>query len=146
VADAGTNSLLVKAKPADMLTIRRLLEKYIDVRDPNSEVIVKTHSIQLKNANVSEVADIVRAVFSESMKVSTPQQAGGGGFGGGFPFGGGQRPVDTSGTDKKVLLTLAADNHTNSLYVACPTTLFKEVKALVDNIDNASSETKQVMK
>ncbi|MBI1832567.1 MAG: hypothetical protein HYR84_14090, partial [Planctomycetes bacterium] len=143
VADAATNSLLVRAKPADMLTIRRLLDKYIDVRDPNSEVTVKTHHIHLKNSNALEVADLIKSVFAESMKTAPTSQGGGG-----SPFGifGGPRPVDSSGMDKKVLLTIAADNHTNSIYVACPTTLYKEIKQLVDEIENVSSQSKQITK
>ena len=37
VADATTNSLLVKAKPLDMLTIRRLVRDTFDVRDKENE-------------------------------------------------------------------------------------------------------------
>jgi type II secretion system protein D len=144
VADPATNSLLVRARPIDMLTIRRLLTSELDRRDNNSDALVKTHHIQLKNANAVEVADLVRQVFAESMKA--PQQSTQGSPGG-FPFGfgGGQRPVDSTGGSKNVMLTVGADIHTNSIYLACPTTLYNEIATMVKTIEENSQDIRETM-
>src|SRR5262249_43106825 len=45
VADTSTNSLLVKAKPLDMLTIRRLLRDALDTGETESNAVIRTHTI-----------------------------------------------------------------------------------------------------
>lgn len=143
VADSGTNSLLVRAKPIDMLTIRRLLAQHIDVLNVDSAQIAKTHTIKLKNANAFEVADVIRAVYAESMtaRAQSSQTSQGFPFPGGF--GGGPRSTDSGGAPKGIALTVGVENHTNSLHLHCSTTLFNEVKDLVDKIDDASTDAKQ---
>src|SRR5262249_52292562 len=66
VADRGTNSLLVKASPLDMLTIRRLLEKALDTGESDSTAIMRTWVIgPLRYATASEVATVLRDVYRE---------------------------------------------------------------------------------
>lgn len=145
VADPGTNALLVRAKPIDMLTIRRLLDQHLDVLNEETLATIKTHVIgPLKHANAADVADLLRQVYAESMKSSGG--GGGGGFGGGFSPFGGPRPSDSGASERRVMLTVGIDNHTNSLYVSCPTTLFNDIKDLVDNVEKSSSEAKQSIK
>ncbi len=144
VADPATNALLIKARPVDMLTIRRLIATSLDIRNVDSEAVVRTFAVPIKHANANEVADIIRQVYADAMNVRPQQsQQGAGGFPG-FSFG--PRPVDAAGIDRKVMLSLGVDIHTNSLYVACPTTMFKEVKELIDQIEIASKDQKQAIR
>src|SRR5205823_11634865 len=45
VADPATNSLLVKASPIDMLSIRRLLDKAIDAEDTDSRALTRSELV-----------------------------------------------------------------------------------------------------
>lgn len=142
VADSATNSLLIRAKPIDMLTIRRLLNNEIDVHNVESEAIVKTHMIgPLKNANANEVADIISQVYASAMNAK-PQAAQVGGFRG-FAFGGAS--VGNQSTSQTAALSVGVDNRTNSIYVACSTTLFDNIKTLVDNVEKTSAGAKQAI-
>lgn len=144
VADPATNAILVKARPVDMLTIRRLLANSLDIRNVDSEAVVRTFPIALKHSNANEVADIIRQVFADAMNVRPTQTTQSAGGFPGFMFG--PRPVDAAGVDRKVMLSLGVDIHTNSLYVSTPTTMFKEVKELIDQIENASKDQKQAIR
>ena len=51
VADAGTNSLLVRASPLDMLAIRRLLARSLDGGETDSRGLVRTWLIPVRHAS-----------------------------------------------------------------------------------------------
>ena len=44
------------------------------------------------------------------------------------------------------MLSVGVDNTTNSLVVACPTTLFTDIKALIMELDTAAGKNRQVVK
>src|SRR5262249_1800602 len=67
VADGSTNSLLVRASPLDMLTIRRLLEKAIDTSDVDSKAVVRSWLVPLRYASATEVANTIREAYREYM-------------------------------------------------------------------------------
>src|SRR5262249_14127808 len=68
VADPATNSLLVRASPLDLLTIRRLLDKAIDTGNTDSKALARTWVIgPLKYANATEVVYVIRDVYREQM-------------------------------------------------------------------------------
>ncbi len=134
VADPATNSMLVKAKPLDMLTIRSLLRNHIDRRDIENEVAIKTFVMEpLKYASVTEVADIIRQLYAENM-VSRTQQSGQSSGMSGFMFGGGSRPTDGSGTDRRAILHIGVDP-SNRLIVSAPQPLFDDIEKLVKQLD-----------
>ncbi len=139
VADGYTNALLIRAKPVDMLTIRRLIKNNLDLDNVNSEQVVKTHKLKLEYANAAHVADNVRQLYAQQMQPRTQQSPGGGGFGGSFAFGGGGS-TQSSGTPNAVLLTVSVDDDRNTLLVHCPATLFKDIKRFVDDIEEAASK------
>lgn len=153
VADPMSNALLVRAKPIDMLTIRRLLDKHIDIVSEDNLVTVRTHVIgPLKDANAADVADLLRQVYASSLTSNRGGGGGGqqsfGGFGGGgFPtgMGGQQRTVDSGGSSRPAL-TIGVDNHTNSLYISCSTAMADDIKTLVKDIENSSANAKQAIK
>ncbi|MSQ94602.1 MAG: hypothetical protein EXR98_08600 [Gemmataceae bacterium] len=136
VADPSINALLIRAKPADMLTIRRLIYQQFEVPNIDTETLVKTHTIPLKYANASHVADILKQVYAEAM--TARQSQGQQGFN---PFGG--QTTDTSGGPRRVPMSIGVDADTNNLYISCSVSLFADVKALVDSIDETSKGSQQ---
>ncbi len=46
VADTGTNALLIRAKPLDMLTIRRILVDKIDSGESDSNAVIRTYIVR----------------------------------------------------------------------------------------------------
>jgi type II secretory pathway component GspD/PulD (secretin) len=63
VADRGSNSLLVKATPLDMLTIRRLLSRSLDVESEHGEG-PRTYLLgPMRHVRAEEVAKVLRDVY-----------------------------------------------------------------------------------
>ena len=149
VADTATNKLLVKASPLDMLTLRNLLSK-LDVGDVENAVRITTKVIgPLKYAQATDVASVIEKVYRESMNnngragvVNTTP------FGAFAAFGRGNAPnqnVDANGNPKGVTLTIAVDDRTNSLVIACPETMHEDIAKVVKSLeDNAKDTTKVV--
>ena len=73
VADVQNNKLLVRANPLDLYTVRKMVGM-IDVPDTNSKMVIKTHYIRLKEAVATEVAEVIKDVYRESMN-TTPRGA-----------------------------------------------------------------------
>ncbi|MBI3410657.1 MAG: hypothetical protein HY040_20160 [Planctomycetes bacterium] len=149
VADSTTNSLLVKANPLDMLTIRRLLRDAIDAPNPDSNNTIKTFTIgPLKYANATDVANVIKDVYRESMNNNGRTV---GGFGGPFGFGfaaarGQQQNIDANGNPKGVTLSVGVDDKSNSLIVACPTPMYEDIDKLVKQLEIAASDSRQTVK
>jgi type II secretory pathway component GspD/PulD (secretin) len=141
VADPGSNSLLVRASPLDMLTIRRLLDKAIDSGEIDSNAVQKTFVIgPLKYANATDVVSVLKDVYREQMN-STPSNTQIGGFAGfGFRFAGATRAVDSSGNPRQVTLSVGVDDRTNSVVVQCTTAMYDDIKKLVDSIEARSKD------
>jgi type II secretory pathway component GspD/PulD (secretin) len=143
VADPATNALLIRAKPIDMLTIRRLLAQQLDVRNLDSERIARTFIIgPLKNATAVNVASILESVYKDSMSRTSDTIAQ---TSPGFQFFQQQRTAQPV-NGQAALLAVGVDNTTNSLVVQCPTTLYNDVKKLVDDLDTAAGDNKMVVK
>lgn len=142
VADPATNSLLVRAKPIDLLTIKNLLVNHIDRRDVENEARIETVVFApLKHAAVADVAQIISQVYADSMQ-ATPQRSNQGGQQG-FTFFGGPRPVDTAGVDRKVLLHIGVDNNTNRLIVSAPRPLIEDIEKLVKQLEDGAKDSRQ---
>ena len=82
VADPTTNSLLVRAKPVDMLTIRWLLAKAIDNNDAAQTAGPKNRIIgPLKYAKAADVAYLLQTVYQDHINQNpTLQDISKGGF------------------------------------------------------------------
>ncbi len=142
VADPASNSLLLRARPIDLLTIRRLVYQNIDIIPDSETTTIKTFVIgPLKNANAGTVAEIIEKVYRESMSnrsistqaTTTP----------GLSVFTQQRTSDPVG-DRHALLSFGVDGATNSLVVACPTSLKKDIEDLVLKLDDASGKIDRV--
>jgi len=142
VADPGTNSLLVRAKPLDMLQIKYLVEKFLDVGDEGSDAVIRTHFLRLQHANAQQVASILRDVYRESINNNpAPGQRGGGGFAAVV-----NRNLDATGNPRGVTLSISVDDATNSLILGCPNSMFKDIETLVKQLELAAKESTRTVR
>ena len=143
VAYPATNTLLVRATPLDMLAIRSLLANALDVEDTDPRGQIKTFRIVLKYANATQVESVLRNVYREQTNfnnlVSTGANARFGGF---SPFGGGAQPQPRGA----VLLSIGVDEPSNALVLACPESLYKDIKKLTDEMDEAARDNTRTVK
>ncbi|MFO0967069.1 MAG: secretin N-terminal domain-containing protein [Gemmataceae bacterium] len=144
VADPSINSLLVKANPLDMLTIRALVAK-IDSGPSDDAGVGRTHVVgPLKSAAASEVATIIRDVYKQAID-GGPSEARVGGFPGfAFPIGG--AAAGGGGAARKApILAVGVDDKTNSLVVHAPDGLFKDIKTLIDELEKRAEDAQTVV-
>jgi Bacterial type II/III secretion system short domain len=121
VPDPARNALLVKARPLDLLTIRRLLSTSLDVETPETAGSMRVHVIPLRNARAVEVAQILREVFGE-----------------------GKRKPDVPADPAS--LSIGVDTRTNSLVIRCTPMLEQEIEALVQRLDQKETPKKETPK
>ncbi|VTS06166.1 secretin N-terminal domain-containing protein [Tuwongella immobilis] len=149
VADPNSNSLLVKANPLDMLTIRRLLDQAIDSGENDSNAVVQTNIVgPLKYATASEVAQVIKDVYGQSTATTSTNNRVGG-FPGFSFFGGGrggqQQPAPAP-TKASATLNIGVDDRSNSLVIACTPPMFEDVKALIDQLEQSAQSATRTVK
>jgi hypothetical protein len=135
VADTTTNSLLVRASPLDMMTIRRLLDRAIDTG--NSEGGMQAYRFALKKAVPSDVAAVLTTLFRESTN-NNPSATGSNPFAAGFT-GGQNQNIGPDGQPRPVTLSVSADDETRTLWVYCSRLKYEEVKKVVDAEEAAAT-------
>jgi general secretion pathway protein D len=147
VADPGSNSLLVRANPLDMLTVRTIVEKSIDAQDTDSRAVQKTWPmIKLFYARATDVANVIKDVYRESMNNNpSPGTLGGRRAAVFTALGGGIQNVDANGNPRGVTLSVAADDQTNSLIVHCNDALHAEILELVKQFELSAKDTTRVI-
>jgi general secretion pathway protein D len=143
IADSRSNTLLVRApNPARMAQVRATIERL----DRPTNLVGAGGGlwvVYLKNTDAVKLATVVRAAFAAL-------SAGGGGAGGGgggavniTPGQGGQAggaspqataPVTSSGAPSTGGF-IQADPSSNSLIITAPEPLYKQVRALIDQLD-----------
>jgi general secretion pathway protein D len=158
LVDARSNSLIVRSpNPARMTSIRALIAK-LDLPPQGSATTGNIWVVHLKNADATKLATVLRAAFGA---------AGGGGGGGG---GGtltttglsssptatlGANPAGTAGTATASGAAAApitpsagpstggfiqADPATNSLIITAPEPLYRQVRAMIDQLDERRAQ------
>ncbi|HLW67377.1 MAG TPA: secretin N-terminal domain-containing protein, partial [Gemmataceae bacterium] len=127
VADPTTNSLLVRASPIDMLTVKRLLAA-VD-RPAQDAGGIKPHVIKLKFANASDVSWTVQNVFREYTN-NDPR------FGIGAALTAGTtRNIGPDGQQRAVTLSVSAETQSNSVVLMCTDKLLKDVEEIIKLLD-----------
>jgi general secretion pathway protein D len=146
VAEKASNSVIImKASPLDQMAIRSILTDVIEAGPADSDAIPRTYYITLKSAPVASVAQTLKDVFKEQTGGSN--QRGGRGGGGRqpqmpFPFPGMPQAATTS-TES---LNIGTDEQTNTLIVNCPKAIYEEVEYLCKFLDDAASNSTEVVK
>src|SRR5262249_24473244 len=140
------------ASPADIDTIEQLLQ-VLDQNDSPEEValVAKPRLIYVEHTSASEVASVVKQVYSD--RLQTASGGGGGqpnpaelflalrGGGGGRNNRGGNRQQDEVSK-----MTVGVDERNNALVVAAPDPLFLQVKDLVKELDQPFTEPHETTK
>jgi type II secretory pathway component GspD/PulD (secretin) len=139
VPDARLNALIVHAKPADMATVEQLYRILDQQTGPeNVEAEARPRAIPVYNTTASDMAQIVQQVYQDRM-AST---------------GGVMSPQDMmkmirggNNAEQQVpKMSVAVDSRNNMLIVRAPDALFEEVKAFVEEQDQAGDDSPQTTK
>jgi type II secretory pathway component GspD/PulD (secretin) len=156
--DPRLNAVWVQASPIDTLFVEDILD-VIDVENSEVENLTKgtPRLIQLANANVADVEQIVKAAFADQIGgQQNARGAGGGGQGQPSPQeiiellrGGGRGGRGGAGSAQSQLkeqtMTIIADKKSNSLIVVAPLALHKRVVELVDQLDAFAAEDEEIV-
>jgi general secretion pathway protein D len=151
VADSRSNSLLVRAaNPARLAALKATiarLDRPTNLVGPGGGMWV----VHLKNADAVRLATVVRAAFSAT--AGSGGSAGGGGgalVGASTPSAAPTTPVGGGSTAATAPVTSAgqpstggfiqADPATNSLVITAPEPLYKQVRALIDQLDTRRAQ------
>lgn len=147
--DARSNSLIVRSpNAARMASIRSLVAK-LDTQPQGSAATGNIWVIHLKNADATKLAAVLRAAFSAA-------GGGGGGAGGGSgvmasPLG--ANPAGAAGTANTGAAApitasagpstggfIQADPSTNSLIITAPEPLYRQVRAMIEQLDERRAQ------
>ncbi|EAQ79125.1 secretin N-terminal domain-containing protein [Blastopirellula marina] len=156
VADGRLNALVVKGSAADVQVIDQLL-KIID--QPHSPEDVQTKAkprmIPVLYQPANDVLNVVKQVYADRIADSggggqqrqpSPEdfiRALGGGRGG--RGGGGGQGGQGGAPSEPPKMTIGVDTRSNALVVSAPDPLFDEVKLLVEQLDQAGSDSQETM-
>jgi len=152
VADSRSNSLLIRASNPSRLAALRATIAQLDRPSPSVGPGGNMWVVHLKNADATRLATVVRAAFGAI--------GGGGGGAGGSPAPSAAAPTTTPtgtsglGSGLSAAATAAvtgaaqpstggfiqADPATNSLIITAPEPLYKQVRALIDQLDSRRAQ------
>ncbi len=152
LVDARSNSLLVKApNSARLASTRSLIYKLDKPAQGSGSGMGNIWVVYLKNADATKLAAVLRAAYAPSGSGG----GGGGGGGGGSGFesssaaapaqgaAGGQNqasaPVSSSGSPSTGGF-IQADPSTNSLVITGPEPLYRQLRAVIDQLDSRRAQ------
>ena len=151
--DTRSNSLIVRSpNPARMSSLRALIAK-LDVPLQGAAATGNIWVVHLRNADATKLATVLRAAFSAGSSI------GGAGGGGANPPTAplGVNPAGTAGTQNTGATTAAtapvtpsagpstggfiqADPSTNSLIITAPEPLYRQVRAMIEQLDGRRAQ------
>jgi type II secretory pathway component GspD/PulD (secretin) len=153
VPDLRLNALIIQAAPADLILIERVLP-VID-RESGPEVVLTNGTprlIPVLYMSAEQMSTIVKQIYPDRIAAAAGsggqqqqrqpspadfiQALRGGGGGGGGRGGGGQ-----AAEAEPAKMTIGVDTRSNSLIVAAPEPLFREVEMLVAQLDQEGIES-----
>jgi type II secretory pathway component GspD/PulD (secretin) len=118
------NSLLVRANAAELRRIRDLVVQSLDSRgDQDLDVSISAYTLgPLKHARAADVANVLRSVYGRSTA--------------GAPLEGN---VDARNPVKGGAFSVAVDERTNSLVLACTVARYEEARVLTQRLEEAAA-------
>ncbi len=148
VPETRSNALYVSG-PTDLVRQVEDVLKVLDASElPESMRDRLPRMIPVEYADVDEVAAIIESVYKDYMTAPAAMPGGGG--------GGGLNPLALlmaaggGGGDAKskrgIRLTIGVDARTNSIVVSADEALYRQVEALVSNLDKAALEAKRTVR
>ncbi|MEW4561719.1 secretin N-terminal domain-containing protein [Bremerella sp. JC770] len=153
IPDMRLNALVVQASVQDLDKIDQLLKVMDQPHSPEQVETKRTpRMIPVLYTSAQDIASIVQTVYSD--RIASTGGGGGqqrqpspedfiralrGGRGGREGGGGG------GAASEPEKMTIGVDTRSNSLVVSAPDPLFEEVKALIEELDQAGDDTNQTM-
>ncbi len=131
VANAQTNTLLVRASPSDLVAVQQMIET-LDSPEVGLVAGKDAHIVPLRNANASEVAEILREVYRDYIAPGSAGPGGTQGFTARRPRGAGGPAVEVS---------IGVDRRSNSLIISAPENLFTQMRTLIEGLEEAAAES-----
>ncbi len=153
IADSRNNSLLVKAgSPARMASIRSLVER-LDQPPQGSAAAGNVWVVHLKNADASKLAQVLRAAFATTATAGGSGGANLGVAGTAAPAAAVAQPATgmggasqqstspvTAGAGPSTGGFIQADPSTNSLIITAAEPLYRQVRAMIDQLDSRRAQ------
>ena len=142
--DTRTNSLLVVGPVGEQRKIQQMLE-VLDQPEPDFAMASTPDTIQVRYAKAADLAQVVRDVFAAQLyEKGQRNQSQRGGFN---PFASSRGRSNGGSADSgRGKLTVGVDEQTNQLVVSAPRSLFEQVRALVESLDNAARDNRRTAK
>lgn len=129
VSDDTANALIVRASPVDMLNVQRLIES-LDQEGLANANEKQPRIIPLKEASADEVLQVLQDIYKDYL------QAGSGG-----PLNLPGFAASVSARGKTSAISVGVDARSNSLVVAAPEFLFKQIESLVESLQKAAADS-----
>ena len=145
--DTRSNSLIIRSPNAARMTSLRALIAKLDTQPQGSAANGNIWVVHLKNADATKLAAVLRAAFSAA--------SGGGGSGGamasplgtnapgaagaGAAMSGAAAPLSGSAAPSTGGF-IQADPSTNSLVISAPEPLYRQVRAMIDQLDERRAQ------
>ncbi len=148
IPDTRTNSLFVSG-PSHMVNEVEDMLRVLDASETPEQLSKRTpRYIEVKHAELSEVVELVRDIFREELEGERggAQQANPLAALMGAQGGGGRGGRGGAGAAQTVKMTIGIDARSNRLVVASSEPLFKQVEALVGQIDQAAFDSKRTVR
>lgn len=150
VPEVRSNALYVSG-PTDLVRQVEDVLKVLDASElPESMRDRVPRMIPVEYADVEEVASIIESVYKDYMQAPAALPGGGGNGGGGFNPLAMLMAAGGGGGDAKakrgIRLTIGVDDRTNSIVVSADEQLFRQVEALVKNLDQAALDAKRTIR
>lgn len=148
IPDIRSNSLFVSGPPDKVAEIEQVL-KVVDTTDlPDSLRDRLPRMIEVRYADVQEVATIVRDAYKDYLEPSRSAGPGDNPLAMLMMGGGGGRGRDDDRRNQpqgEIRLTVAVDAATSQLIVSADDALFQQIQELVSSLDNAQLEARRTV-
>lgn len=128
VAEPSANALIVRASAVDLVNVRQLIDS-LDIAPPTDKA---PRIIPLKQADADEVLAVVKEVFKDYMLPGT-----------GPPINVPGVRVSSTGRARTAAVSVDVDPRSNSLIVAAPEEILKDIEELVKGLELAAADTQK---
>ncbi|HTQ38106.1 MAG TPA: secretin N-terminal domain-containing protein [Pirellulales bacterium] len=146
VPDTRLNALIVQASPADIDTIDQLL-RVLDQNDSPEDVslVTRPRMIPVYNTTADSVADVIKQLYADRLNGAAGQQRQMNPQDFIMAMRGGRGGRGNQGDQQEELpkMSIGVDERNNALVVDAADPLFNEVKELVTQLDQPSTEERE---
>jgi type II secretory pathway component GspD/PulD (secretin) len=145
IPETRLNALFVAGPPDQVRDVENVL-KVLDAAELPEQLRDRApRTIPVLHADASQVAEIVRNVYKTELEGEQPQGDRNNPIA--MMFGGGRSSSGRgSNAREQIKMTLGVDTTTNQLIVSASDSLFKQVEALVQELDKAAMEARQTVR